>query len=130
MRTYFDDRPWKVTSEIVRTPRKTFALAKLDGVSLKRTFFLFTAAPALGGIGITLLWWRYLFPGEIALILLASLAALIVSFQFGMLKVEALSLKDDEGGAVYGRYAHLSNFRDAIEAAMQDRRHDVAGEEA
>lgn len=86
MSIYFDEKPWKVTSEIVRTPRKTFSLEKLDGVSLKRTFFLVTAGPAIGGMVFTLLWWRYLFIGEIFFILLASATALFISFQFGMLK--------------------------------------------
>ena len=130
MSIYFDEKPWKVTSEIVRTPKKTFALAKLDGVSLKRTFFLFTAAPAVGGIGITFLWWRYLFPGEIIFILSMSLVALVISFQFGVLKVEALSLKDDEGGTVYGRYSHLCKIRNAIEEAMQQRVGKAVGERA
>ncbi|MDD9911207.1 MAG: hypothetical protein OXR62_16185 [Ahrensia sp.] len=120
--SYYSDRDWQVTDSIVRTPRKTFSLEKLEAVSLKRTFFLFAAGPAVGCIIITLLWWRYLYVGEIATLLAASTIALITSFQFGALKVDALSLKDDEGGIVFGRFNQLARVRDAIEQAMQDSR--------
>ena len=121
MKIYFENGPWKVTERIVRTPKKGFSLDKLEAVSLKRTFFLFTAAPSIGGFLLTLLWWRYLYLGEIVFLLSASVGAIVFSFQFGTLKVEALSLKDDEGGVVYGRFNLLSEFRDAIEEAMQER---------
>lgn len=126
---YFNSDHWKVTDSLVRTPKKSFSLEKLDAVSLKRTFFLFVVAPATGSILITLFWWRYLYAGEIAFILIAALTSLIFSFQFGTLKVDALSLKDDEGGTVYGRYSHLALVRDAIELAMQES-HSTAGEVA
>lgn len=121
MKTYYDDHPWLVTERLVRTPKKSFSLDKLEAISLKRTFFLFAAAPAIGGILLTLLWWRYLYIGEIIFLLIASILALVVSFRFGTLKVDALSLKDDEGGTVYGHFAHLATIRDAIELAMQER---------
>lgn len=120
--TYYSDRDWQVTDSIVRTPRKTFSLDKLEAVSLKRTFFLFTVGPAVGCIIITLLWWKYLYVAEIITLLTASIIALIASFQFGALKVDALSLKDDEGGTVFGRFNQLALVRDAIEQAMQDSR--------
>lgn len=116
---YYSSRDWQVSDCLVRTPKKTFSLQKLDAVSLKRTFFLFTAGPAVGCILITLLWWRYLYPSEILTMLTMSIGALIFSFQFGALKVDALSLKDDEGGIVYGRFNQLALVRDAIETAMQ-----------
>lgn len=121
MKIYHDDMQWQVTDRLVRTPKKTFSLDKVEAVSLKRTFFLLAAAPAIGGILLTLLWWRYLYFGEILFLLIASILALAVSFQFGTLKVDALALKDDEGGTVYGRFAHLAVIRDAIELAMQER---------
>lgn len=121
MKIYHNDPQWQVTDRLVRTPKKSFSLDRVEAVSLKRTFFLFAAAPAIGGILLTILWWRYLYLGEIAFLLIASTLALIISFQFGTLKVDALALKDDEGGTVYGRFAHLAIIRDAIELAMQER---------
>lgn len=121
MKTYYESGRWLVTDRLVRTPKKGFRLERLDGVSLKRTFFLFAAAPAIGGILLVGLWYRYLYPGEVVFILAASVAALIVSFQFGTLKVDALSLKDDEGGTVHGRFGQLASVRDAIELAIQER---------
>lgn len=121
MKTYHNDQNWRVTERLVKTPKKTFSLEKVEAVSLKRTFFLLAAAPSLGGIALTFLWWRYLYLGEIVFLLIASIVALVVSFQFGTLKVDTLALKDDEGGTVYGRFAHLATIRDAIELAMQER---------
>jgi len=121
MKTYYDGGGWQVTNSLIRTPKKSFSLNRLEAVSLKRSFFLLASMPAIGGLVLTALWWRYLFPGEIMLILSSSIAALIISFQFGTLKVDALSLKDDEGGTVYGRFARLAAVRDAIELAMQER---------
>lgn len=121
MSTYFEDGKWLVTDRIVRTPRKSFALEKVEGVTLKRTFFLFTAPPAAGALFLTVLWWRYLFAGEIAFLITVSILALIVSYNFGTLSVHALSLRDDESGMVYNRMSQLLIIRDAIETAMQAR---------
>jgi len=90
MKTYLNDQNWRVTERLVKTPKKTFSLDKIEAVSLKRTFFLLAAAPAVGGILLTLLWWRYLYLGEIVFLLVASILALVISFQFGTLKVDAL----------------------------------------
>lgn len=121
MTCYYKGEGWQVTDTILRTPRKTFAMKKLDAVSLKRSFFLLLAVPSGGALLLTAFWWRYLYPGEIGFMIALSVAALIVSFQFGCLKVEAVSLSDDEGGTVYGRFSQLAAVRDAIERAMQDR---------
>jgi hypothetical protein len=120
MTTYIKDGLWKVTDKLVRTPRKSFTLQSLDAVSLKRTPFLFAAPPSVGTMFLTALWWRYLYPAEIAFLLAASLISLSGAYQVGVLKLDALSLKDDEGGTVYGLYNQLVTIRDAIEAAMHD----------
>lgn len=121
MKTYYENDAWRVTDRIVRTPRKTFALEKIDGVSLKRSFFILAFAPAIGGVALTLLWWRYLYVEEIGVALGVSIATLLLSFRFGTLKVEALSLNSDEDGIVFDRFSHLATIRDAIELAIQER---------
>ncbi len=127
MKTYYDGGGWQVTDSLVRTPKKSFSLDRLEAVSLKRSFFLLAALPATGALTLTALWWRYLYAHEIWVLILASLTALLVSFQFGTLKVDALSLKDDEGGTVYGRFTQLARVRDAIETAMRDRNSETRG---
>lgn len=124
-KVYYEGGGWQVSDSLVRTPKKTFSLERLEAVSLKRTFFLITFMPAVGGIMLTGLWWRYLFISEIITTLILSAIALYVSFQLGTLKVDAISLKDDEGGTVYGFFNRLSDVRDAIEQAMQDRENSV-----
>lgn len=124
-KVYYEGGGWQVSDSLVRTPKKTFSLERLEAVSLKRTFFLITFMPAVGGIMLSGLWWRYLFISEIITTLSLSAIALYVSFQLGTLKVDAISLKDDEGGTVYGFFNRLSDVRDAIEQAMQDRESSV-----
>lgn len=124
-KVYYEGGGWQVSDSLVRTPKKTFSLERLEAVSLKRTFFLITFMPAFGGIMLSGLWWRYLFISEIITTLSLSAIALYVSFQLGTLKVDAISLKDDEGGTVYGFFNRLSDVRDAIEQAMQDRESSV-----
>ena len=120
-KTYYEGGGWKVTDSLVHTPKKTFSLERIEAVSLKRTFFLISFTPAIGGIILTFLLWRYLFTSEIITTISASVFALYTSFQFGTLKVDAISLKDDEDGTVYGFFNRLLEVRDAIEKAMQDR---------
>lgn len=130
MTTYYEGHGWRVTGSLVRTPKRTFSLDRIEAVSLRRTFFLMAAVPAGGAILLVAFWWRYLFLGEIALLLGSAFCALIVSFQFGVLKVDALALKDEEGGTVFGRFGQLANVRAAIETAMHERKDSVQGADA
>jgi hypothetical protein len=121
MKTYFEQGDWLVTSELLRTPKKTFTLEKLEGVSLRRNLFMVMGIPAGGVPILTLLFWPYLYFGEIAFLLTASIAALTTSYVVGVFKVEALSLKDEEGGVVYGWFPLLSDVRAALEQAFEER---------
>lgn len=121
MKTYFEQGEWLVTSELLRTPKKTFTLEKLEGVSLRRNLFLMMGAPAIGILLLTLLFLRYLYPGEIAFLLCVSVFTLGISYNVGVFKVEALSLRDEEGGIVYGWFSHLNEVRAALEKAFEER---------
>lgn len=120
-RPYHDAGGFLVTDRIARTPKKSFAIERIEAVSLRRSLFLMTLVPALGSIALCALAWRYLYASEIAFILIAAGAALAGSWQVGTLKVETLALKDDEGGTVHGLYARLVPVRAAIEQALADR---------
>lgn len=122
MDAYFERGGWRVTASLIRSPRRTFAIDKVEAVSLRRTLFLVCLIPAAGAILIAALFWHYLFFHEIVFLLGVSGLALAISYQFGALTIETLALRDQEGGIVFGRFALLADARDAIEHALDDHR--------
>ena len=59
----FEGGGFTVTSALLRTPRKSYRLDRIEYVSVERTFFLFAVLPAFALLGIALRFWRYLLPG-------------------------------------------------------------------
>lgn len=109
---------FEVTGSLLRTPRKTYALDQIEYVSVARPLLGFAALPALGLIGFTLSFWRYLFAGEISATIGISLAAIVLAFLFGTLRVHSLALRGDEVGLVFGPIFRLRKVRGAVETAM------------
>lgn len=122
MTVFYKGGGWEVTHRLVRTPKKSFDVGKIESVSLKRNLFLMCALPAVGMAGWALAFWRYLYIAEHVMLIGIPLIVLAATWQVGTLKVDSLALRDDEGGTIYGRFSRLLQVRRAIEQAMDERR--------
>lgn len=118
---FFEGGGFTVTERLLRTPRKTFALAQVEYVSVQRPLLLFAGLPAAGLIGFALLFRRYLLAEEIGVLVGMSALAILAAFLFGTLRVHSLALRDQELGTSYGLIVRLRRVRGAIEQAMAYR---------
>ncbi len=109
---------FEVTERLLRTPRRTYALARIEYVSMTRPLLLFLGGPALGIMGVVYSFRRYLLEVEIATILALCIAILIAAFLFGTLRVHSLALRGDDDTQTYGPVWRLRQVRAAVERAM------------
>ena len=107
-----------VTRSFIKTPRKTYAVKRIEYVSVRRTPLLLAAIPAIGFLGFAIGFWRYLYAGELLVLIGGSLTALSVAWQVGTLRVHSLALKDGELATSLARIGRLKAVRDAVETAM------------
>lgn len=107
-----------VSDTLLKTPRKSYALARIEYVSVTRPLLSFAGPPAIGLIGFAVSFWRYLHLTEIAALVGVSVAALILAAKFGVLRVHSLALRDDEVAQSFGPISRLRAVREAVEAAM------------
>ena len=114
----YESGGFRVTRSLLKTPRKTYALKRIEYVSLRRSLFLFAAIPAIGLLGFTIAFWRYLYAGETVALIAGSVTALLAAWQVGTLRVHSLALKDGELATNLARMGRLKAVRDAVEAAM------------
>lgn len=109
---------FEVTDTLLRTPRKTYALARIEYVSVTRPLLFFAGPPAIGAAGFALAFYRYLYPGEIAALAVAATAVLVAASLLGTLRVHSLVLRDDEIAQSFGSIWRLRQVRRAVEQAM------------
>lgn len=107
-----------VDGSLLRTPRKSYALRQIEYIEVRRPFLALAGLPALGIIGFCVAFWRYLYFGEIALLVGASGAVLAFAFLFGTLRVHSLALRDEEVAMSFGLVTRLREVRAAVERAM------------
>ncbi|MFG1342226.1 hypothetical protein [Xanthobacter autotrophicus] len=112
---------FRVTSRLLVTPRKTFALERVEYVALTRPLLLVSVPPALALVGTALRFARYLAPVEIGLLIGVPLLAVAFASVFATLRVHSLALRSDEVGTVFGPVHRLRRVRLAVEAAMLSR---------
>ncbi len=112
---------FEVSGNLLRTPRRTYSLDRIEYVSVTRPLLLFAGAPAAGVMGFSLAFHRYLFASEIVLMLGASLAAITTGCLVGTLRVHSLALRDDEVAQSFGPITRLRLVRAAVEQAMARR---------
>ena len=117
----FRSGAFEVTDALLRTPRKSYSLREIQYVSVQRPLLFFVGLPAVGLIGFSLAFWRYLLWGEILLIAVLSTLAIITALRFGVLRVHSLALRDDELAMSFGPVGQLRGVRAAVEAAMETR---------
>jgi len=118
---FYEGGGFRVTRTLLKTPRKTYALQRIEYVSLRRGLLALTGLPALGLLGFTLAFWRYLYAGEKAALLAGTLGALALAWQVGTLRVHSLALRDGELAASLASMRRLRAVRDAVEAAMAEQ---------
>ncbi|MGE0279584.1 MAG: hypothetical protein AB7P20_03075 [Rhizobiaceae bacterium] len=109
---------FEVTDTLLRTPRKTYSLARIEYVSVTRPLLFFAGPPAIGAAGFALAFYRYLYAGEIAALAVAATAALVAASLLGTLRVHSLALRDDEIAQSFGPIWRLRQVRRAVERAM------------
>ena len=110
-----------VTESVLKTPRRTFDLATIEYVSLRRPLFAVVCVSAAGLIGFALVFWRYLYAMEQITLIGLCAAALLIAWQFGVLRVHSLAMRDGDLGTVMGRFAQLKAVKTEIENWMESR---------
>ncbi|MVA98001.1 hypothetical protein GN330_12175 [Nitratireductor sp. CAU 1489] len=127
---YYRSGRFEVTEYLLKTPRKTYAIAHIENVSVERPLLYFLVPPALGLIGFAAIFQRYLYASEIAALAVAFALALAAALIFGCLQVHSLALRGEEVALTYGLVRQLREVRDAAAEAMvahekRRRRDDV-----
>lgn len=125
---FYSGGGFEVSETLLRTPRKTYALERIEYVSVQRPLAFFVGLPAAGLIGFTLGFWRYLSGTEAALLIGGSALAIAGAFCVGTLRVHSMALRDDEVAMSFGLIGTLRAVRMAVEQAMawRDHREDRA----
>lgn len=118
---------FEVTDRLLRTPRKSYAINRIEYVSVQRPLIFFAGLPALGLIGFALAFHRYLAAGEIVTLAIVSCAGVAAGLTVGTLRVHSLALRDDEVSISFGLLSRLRAVRVAVERAMVARRGDAGG---
>jgi hypothetical protein len=117
-RVHYQGGGFEVSDTLLKTPRKSYALAGIEYVSVTRPLLLFTGPPAVGLVGFAVSFGRYLHMSEIATLAGLSVAAVVVAAKFGVLRVHSLALRDDEVAQSFGPIGRLRAVRAAVETAM------------
>lgn len=117
-RVFFEGGGFRVTDSMLVTPRKTYRLKNIEFVSVTRPLLLFLGGPAIGMVGMTAGFWRYLYPGEIIVMLLGAAVALVIASSVATLRVHSIALRDDDVAQSFGPIARLREVRHAVERAM------------
>tara|TARA_R110002072_G_scaffold148598_1_gene296096 strand:+ start:6731 stop:7096 length:366 start_codon:yes stop_codon:yes gene_type:complete len=119
-RVLFTGGGFKVTNNLLRTPRRAYELRNVEIVTVKQPLLLICGGVGLGLIGFTAAFFRYLYFYEVLTLLGCAIATIAVSALFGTLKVHSLAMRADEG-VIYGRIGTLRAVKDAVERALNQR---------
>lgn len=115
---FYEGGGYKVTDRLLTTPRKSYALAKVEYVSVTRPLLVFAAAPAAGVMGMALAFHRYLYWVEIAPVVGVAALVIAAASQIGTLRIHSLALRDDDVSQNYGPVVRLRDVRRAVEKAI------------
>lgn len=121
--TFFSGGGFTVTDRLLRTPRKTYSIHRIEYVSVERPLLLFLLPPVIGLIGFAVVFRRYLYMSEILSLVGICIAAAIVAFLFGTLRIHSLALRDSEVASSLGLVTTLREVRHAVEKAMAFAEH-------
>lgn len=120
---FFDGRGYRVSDRLLKTPRKTYAMAQIEFVSVERPLLLFVVPPAVALMGFAAIFGRYLYVGEIATLAAVCGVAVLVALLFGTLRVHSLALRDNDVTGSFGLLSTLRQVRRAVEKAIVFRDH-------
>ena len=123
---YYQGGGFLVTEHLLATPRKTYALGRIEYVSVSRPLLALAGIPALGVAGFAIAFWRYLNPGEGAVLLVGAAVGIALGMTVGALRVHSLALRDDDVATSFGSIFRLRHVRRAVEKAMRFRIGEVA----
>ena len=116
----FQGGGYLVTRKLLRTQRKTYALAQVEYVSVERAMLWAGGLPAAALILFGLRFFRYLTLPELALIVGLSAGGIWLAAQIGTMRVHSFALHDQDTSS-YGLISHLRSVRSAVEQAMAAR---------
>ncbi len=116
----FQGGGYLVTRKLLRTQRKTYALAQIEYVSVERAMLWFAGLPAAALILFGLRFFRYLTLLELATLFSLSAAGIWLAAQIGTMRVHSFALQDQDTSS-YGLITHLRSVRSAVEQAMEGR---------
>lgn len=115
---FFSGGGFTVTDRLLRTPRKTYAINRIEYVSVERPLLLFLLPPVIGLVCFAVVFRRYLYAGEIITLIFVCAIAATLAFLFGTLRVHSLALRDSEVASSLGLVTTLRDVRLAVEKAM------------
>ncbi|MET3662870.1 hypothetical protein [Aquamicrobium ahrensii] len=121
--TFFSGGGFIVTDRLLRTPRKTYSIHRIEYVSVERPLLLFVLPPMIGLIGFAIVFRRYLYASEIITLIGVCALAATIAFLFGTLRVHSLALRDSEVASSLGLITTLRHVRSAVEKAMAFAEH-------
>ena len=122
---FFSGHGFEVSDRLLRTPRKTYLIPQIEYVSVQRPLLHLLLPPAIGLIVFAAVFRRYLFTGEILVVVAICAVAIVVAFLFGTLRVHSLALRDEEVAMSFGLISTLKDVRRAVENAMASRERKV-----
>jgi hypothetical protein len=103
---------------VLKTPRASHDLTKISSVSLHRRPFLL-ALPLAGAVTAFVLgWWRYFSTQEVIWLLGLSAAAVGITSQIGVLRVDSIAITEPELATSFGWWPRLKAVRAAVEQAI------------
>ena len=122
IRTFKDDneglnyigKQCSVTDRQFKTRRRTYLISKIEKTEIKRNFLIFLPMFALSFL-FTFKFWKFLYNGEIFLLLIFSIVGSIFSFMFGTLQVYSKALGEP---ALFGFIPTLKHIRNSIDNSM------------
>jgi len=111
---------FKVTSRILKTPRRTYELKNVEMVSTHQPLLLVCSVLGIGMVGFTAAFSQYLYGYEKVTLIMGAAASIAVASLYGTMRIHSLALRDDKNH-LWGLYFSLKQVKDAVDVAMEMR---------
>lgn len=123
----YESSALKVTRTLFRTPRRSYRIANIEKINLKRPMLWFSLPLSAGAFFLLKEYGRYLYEIEQIICLISMVGLPIIGAQFGTLCVSSKALGSDD--AVIGSMRTLRRVRDALESVIFSTNHNDDHEE-
>jgi hypothetical protein len=114
---YFENGKFSVTDRNLKTPRRTYRIATIEKIALRRDPFYFALALSIPAMGLIFAFNQYLYDYERIILAGGSALALALTSRLGVLFVESKALAEM---AAVASMPTLRQVREAVEAAIDD----------